>query len=65
MTLNMKRKKGIDTDQYAATTTTGYGAELLIEEGKWTEENPCLAKPQPVKSCLLNTLETKDTSMML
>lgn len=64
MTLNMMRKKGIDTNQYEATISS-YGAELLIEEGKWTEENPCLAKPLSVKSCLLNTLETKETLMML
>lgn len=64
MTLNMMRKKGIDTDQYV-TTTSRDGAELLIEEGKWTEENPFLAKPQPVKSWSLNTLETKEILMMI
>lgn len=36
-----------------------YEAEILIEEGKRTEENPRLAKPQPVRSCSLTILETK------
>lgn len=54
-----------NTDQYAASTITGYGAEVLTGEGKWTEENPCLAKPQRVKSCSLNALETEETLMML
>lgn len=50
MTIYMKRKKVIDTNQYAAITTMSYEPEILIEEGKWTEENPCLVKPQPVRS---------------
>lgn len=59
----MKRKKGTDTNQYAAIITMGYEAEILIEEGKRTEENLCLAKPQ-VRSCSLNILETKEMLMM-
>jgi len=59
MTIYMKRKKVIDTNQCAATTTMSYEAELLIEDGTRTEENPSLAKPQPGRSHSLNILETK------
>ena len=57
----MKTKKVIDTNQYAAITTMSHEAEILIKKGKRTEENPCLAKPQPVRSCSPNILETKET----
>lgn len=33
MTIYMKRKKVIDTNQYVAITRESYEAEILIEEG--------------------------------
>lgn len=34
--------------------------QILIEEGKWTEKNPWLAKPRAVRSCSLNVLGARE-----
>lgn len=34
MTIYMKRKKVIDTDQYIVVTRVSYEAEILVEEGR-------------------------------
>lgn len=60
----MERKKVIDTNPSAAITAVSYEAQILIEEGKRAEENPCLAKPWPAR-CSLNKLETEEALMML
>lgn len=42
MTIYMKRKKVIDTNQYVVITRESYED---IDRGRWAEQNPWPAKP--------------------
>lgn len=60
MTIYMKRKKVIDTNQYVVITRESYED---IDRGRWAEQNPWPAKPRAVTSCSL--LETREALIML